>query len=66
MKGFIDVTDIAGERRLINVRHIEEIAKDDEERCTIYMAYHPPHGIDQNYVIVDMSFDEIKETISKS
>ena len=36
MNNFIEVTDRNGNRHLINIRHIEEIAECNENECLIY------------------------------
>lgn len=67
MKGFIEITHKScGARRLINIRHIEEVIENADGACTIYMAFNVPNAIEQDYIDTDKSFDEIVELIKEA
>ena len=64
MNGFIEITPAGGgNRRLINIRHIEEVIENADGACTIYMAFNVPDAIEQDYIDTNNSFDEIVEMI---
>ena len=52
-----------GEKRLINLRWVEEIREDKNYCVTIYFAFTNPNCIEQDYLNVDESYDEIKRLI---
>lgn len=56
MEHFIEV-HIKDEKRLINLRWVEEIKKNTDGRASIYFAF------DQNYTEVDESYSEILSKI---
>jgi hypothetical protein len=58
MENFIEV-HINEERRLINLRWVEEIHENTDGCATIYFAFNCPNTIDQDYMKVDESYDEI-------
>ena len=67
MKGFIEIIDNKGGRRkLVNVRHIEEIWENDEESCTIYKAFNFPNAIEADHYNVRKSYDEIVALIKEA
>lgn len=62
MKGFIEVEGQKGNiKRLINVRHIEEVANN-----SIYIAFNSPNSIQQDYVRCKETYEEIKEKIKEA
>ena len=62
MKNFIEVIDKERKKHLINIRHIEEIAEKDENRCFIYLDV-VNSGATQNGYIVYEPFEIIKKRI---
>ena len=65
MSGFIEVTRKNGHRRLINIRHIEEVMETSNKNiCSIYMAFNIPNAIEQDYIEVAESYDAIIEKIA--
>lgn len=62
MAKFIEVTDIAGTKRLINTAWVEEIW-DAEGGTYIYFAYHCPNAVEQDYLRVQESYAGIKSKI---
>ena len=65
MKGFIEVHNSNG-THLLNVKHIEEVLGDNDGRCTIYLAFCVPGAVDQDYIIPDVSYDEVKQMIKEA
>jgi hypothetical protein len=61
MKNFIEVTDRNGNRHLINIRHIEEIAECNENECLIYFDVACGESVD-NYRINE-PYEVIKKLI---
>ena len=59
---FIEVTDIDGRKRLINTDWIEEIW-DNGDYSTIYFAFNCPNGVDQDSLVVNESYEEIKRAV---
>ena len=62
MKQFIEV-HCNGEKRFINLRWVEEIREDKDYCVTIYFAFTNPVLVNQDYLNVDESYDEIKRLI---
>ena len=62
-RGFIAIIGKDGKRRLLNVRHIEEVCEVGEHHCNIYMAFNTPNAIEQDYFQVRQSYDEIVDLI---
>ena len=62
MEQFIEV-HINEEKRLINLRWVEEIRENRDGRATIYFAFNCPDSIDQDYMNVDESYNEILREI---
>ena len=62
MEQFIEV-HIKGENRLINLRWVEEINESPDGFATIYFAFNCPNSIDQDYMKVDESYNEILREI---
>lgn len=62
MDQFIEVHQ-NGEKRLINLRWVEEIREDKDYYVTIYFAFTNPNSVNQDYLNVDESYDEIKRLI---
>ena len=58
MEQFIEV-HIKEEKRLINLRWVEEIRENPDGRTTIYFAFNCQNSIDQDYMNVDESYNEI-------
>ena len=59
---FIEVTNIAGKKRLINLAWVEDIW-DEENGVCIYFAYSAPHAVEQHYIRVLESYEEIKRKV---
>lgn len=62
MEQFIEVHIKEG-KRLINLRWVEEIRENKDGRATIYFAFNCPNSIDQDYMNVDESYNEILREI---
>ena len=60
LKGFIEIIDRNVKKRLINIRHIEEVAERDEDSCYIYLMHNCPNAIEQDYYIVGEPYEVIK------
>ena len=60
MSGFIEIVDKNKCRRLLNIKHIEEVAeKITKDGCYIYMAFSTPNSIEQDYFEVAESYEKI-------
>jgi hypothetical protein len=66
MNGFIEIVGSDQKRRLINVRHIEEVVELDENSCSIYMAFNTPDAYEQDYFKVKKPYSEIVALIEKA
>lgn len=62
MKNFIEVTDSNGNRHLINILHIEEIAEKNEDSCWVYLDV-VTNGQAQNFYSINETYDAIKKLI---
>lgn len=62
MTKFIEV-HLNGVNYLINLAHVEEIECDTDGGCTIYFAFSVPNAIEQDYIIPDETYDQIKSKI---
>ena len=62
MAKFIEV-HLNGASCLINLAHVEEIKCDTDGSCTIYFAFSVPNAIEQDYIIPDETYDQIKNKI---
>ena len=62
MAKFIEV-HLNGASCLINLAHVEEIKCDTDGSCTIYFAFSVPNAIEQDYIIPDETYDQIKSKI---
>ena len=62
MSKFIEVTDSNGNRHLINIRHIEEIAEKNEGSCFIYLDV-VNNGETQDYYVIDEPYEVLKKLI---
>ena len=62
MEQFIEV-HIKGEKRLINLRWVEEIKKNTDGSATSLFAFNCPNAIEQYYIKVDESYSEILSKI---
>ena len=58
MAKFIEVTDLDGRKRLINTAWIEDIW--GGENATIYFAFQAENMVDQDSLVVQESYSEIK------
>ena len=58
MEQFIEV-HIKEEKRLINLRWVEEIRENPDGCATIFFAFNCPNSIDQDYMKGDESSNEI-------
>ena len=65
MKGFIEIVDSNKNRRLLNIRYIEEIAECDKGRCYIYLAHNCPDATEQDYFLVNEPYEVIKMLLEK-
>ena len=62
MTKFIEV-HLTGSSILINLAHVKEILCDTDGKCTIYFAYSIPDAIEQDYIMPDETYDQIKSKI---
>lgn len=62
MPKFIEV-HFNGMRHLINLAHVEEIISDTDGKCTIYYAFSVPDAIEQDYIIPEETYEQIKSKI---
>lgn len=62
MAKFIEVTDEGGQKHLINLAWVEDIW-DQESGADIYFAFSCPNQIDQDYLRVQESYEEIKRKV---
>lgn len=62
MKNFIEVTDSNGNRHLINIQHIEEIAEKNEDSCFVYLDV-VNNGETQDYYVISEPFEVMKKLI---
>lgn len=62
MTKFIEV-HLNGVSYLINLAHVEEVKYDTDGSCTIYFAFSVPNAIEQDYIIPDETYDQIKNKI---
>ena len=62
MTKFIEV-HINGASYLINLAHVEKIECVTNGRCFIYFAFSVPNAIEQDYIIPDETYDQIKSKI---
>ena len=65
MKGFIEVTDDI-KTHLLNVKHIEEVWKNKDGKCTIYFAFNIPDAVEQDHIHPRESYDEIKQRLEEA
>lgn len=65
MKGFIEVTDENG-THLLNVKHIEEVWKGKDGKCTIFFAFNTPGADEQDHIFPYESYDEVKRMIEEA
>ena len=66
MSGFIKITDIDGNRRLLNVNYIEEVFELNNEESTIYFAFNCSNATAQNNIMVNIPFDELVKMIQNA
>jgi hypothetical protein len=67
MSGFIEIVDKNKCRRLLNVRHIEEVGESiTKDGCYIYMAFNTPDASEQDYFEVAESYDAIIDKIAEA
>ena len=52
-----------GASYLINLAHVEEIECDTDGNCTIYFAFSEPNAIEQDYIIPDETYEQVKNKI---
>ena len=65
MSGFIEIICVDDKRRLLNIRHIEEVVEAETEgNCFVYMAFTCPDTKEQDYFKVKESYDAIIQKIS--
>lgn len=62
MTKFIEV-HFNGVSHLINLAHVEEIICDTDGKCTIYFAFSVPDAIEQDYIVPDETYKQIKDKI---
>ena len=64
MAKFIEVTnDCDGKKMLINLAWVEEICQGATGLVTIYFAFNCPDCIEQDYIHVKESYEEIKRKV---
>lgn len=65
MSGFIEIVGKDKNRRLLNIRYIEEVAEtSDNDICMIYLGFNTPNATEQDYFEVAESYDTIVGKIS--
>ena len=62
MTKFIEV-HLNGRSYLINLAHVEEILRDTDGNCTIYFAFSLPDAIEQDYIVPEETYEQIKRKI---
>jgi len=62
MSNFIEV-HVNGHPRLINLRWVEEIWDNGKDGVRIYFAFNYPDACEQDNIIVDETYDEIRRMI---
>lgn len=62
MTKFIEV-HFNGMSHLINLAHVEEIICDTDGKCTIYYAFSVPDAIEQDYIMPEETYEQIKNKI---
>ena len=65
MKGFIEVTAEHG-THLLNVKHIEDVWKNKDGKCTIYLAFNALGADEQDHIFPYESDDEVKRMIEEA
>ena len=63
MTKFIEVHDMNGKSNLINLAHVELIECDTGGRCIIYFAFSLPDAIEQDYIVPEETYEQIKSKI---
>lgn len=66
MKNFIEIVNKYGNRHLINIRCIEDVAENTEDNCYIYLTHNCPDDYEQDYYLVPESYEAIKAKIEKA
>ena len=67
MTGFIEIVDKNNLRRLLNIKHIEEVAENiTKDGCYIYMAFNTPNSYEQDHYEVTESYEKIIEKLCKA
>lgn len=61
IKGFIEVTAIDNQKRLLNVSHIEDVWNN-----TIYLMFNFPNMMEQDYIDCQETYEEIKQKIKEA
>ena len=65
MSGFIEIICVDDKRRLLNIRHIEEVVEAETEgNCFVYMVFTCPDAKEQDCFKVKESYDAIIQKIS--
>ena len=62
MTKFIEV-HIDGASYLINLAHVEKIECVPNGKCIIYFAFSVPNALEQDYIIPDETYEQIKRKI---
>ena len=62
MTEFIEV-HLNGASYLINLARVEEIICNTKGECVIYFAFSIPDAIEQDYIIPDETYEQIKSKI---
>lgn len=67
MDKFIEVTDLDNRKRLVNTSWIEEVWSgsdlDEDDYATIYFAFQAENMCDQDSLVVQESYKEIKRKV---
>ena len=73
MKDFIKVTtkrfiEVTTKNRtyLLNVKHIEDVWKDKDGKCTIFFEFNIPGAVEHDYIIPRESYDEVMRMIKEA
>ena len=62
MNDFIEV-HVHGERRLVNLRSVEDIWDMGKDGTAIYFTFSAPNAVDQDCIFADEAYDEVRRMI---
>lgn len=62
MNDFIEI-HVSGERRLVNIRHVEDIWEKDNGKAEIYFSGNAPGAVEPYHVTTDETYEKIRSMI---